>query len=195
MDNEKKIAFIKEVKEKHSLSLRKLDPKGKGKYAGKIIKGEHVTDHQIETIYQNALELAKGKKVTQTKTTKRQPAEKVRQIKTNSLPVPTTTNTKELDNLVRQLERRLEILEKKNKELIKEIQDLKDELSEEQLVTQKGRQSKPRLDLSENLGKERLSKSPKILGFSIQKKKTSTKGRVYQKWYAVKRINGKQVWI
>jgi hypothetical protein len=39
------------------------------------------------------------------------------------------------------------------------------------------------------------SQATKMLGFALVQKSTSSKGKRYQKWYAVKRVQGKQVWV
>jgi hypothetical protein len=46
---------------------------------------------------------------------------------------------------------------------------------------------------TEEQGKK--SQAKKILGFALVQKSTSSQGKRYQKWYAVKRTEGKQVWV
>jgi hypothetical protein len=46
---------------------------------------------------------------------------------------------------------------------------------------------------TEEQGKK--SQATKLLGFALVQKSTSSKGKRYQKWYAVKRMEGKQVWV
>jgi hypothetical protein len=184
----KKKAILEACK---TFSKTQLDPRGKGRYILSLERGEQTTEEKVNKIYETVLRLqneAKGKgKVLDNVLDKKGSAVRQRVRQKEAVL---------LDNVLDKIRERLQQLEKTAQELDTAInlilvkqKGLEDRLAslEACSVVQEVKQK------TEEQGKK--SQATKMLGFALVQKSTSSKGRRYQKWYAVKRIEGKQVWV
>lgn len=188
----KKKAILKACK---TFSKTQLDPRGKGRYILSLERKDRIAEEKVNEIYENTLRLqvkSKGKQEALDKTLHNaldKKAEKLDNVLDNKKALP-------LDNVLDNWQNRLQQLEKTVQELDTAVNLI--------LARQKGLEDRLASLEASSLALEdkhkateqgKNNQATKLLDFALVQKKTSSAGRQYQKWYAVKRIEGKQVWV
>lgn len=175
---EKKQELIKAIKAKE-ISKNKLNPQSKGKYAGKLERGENVKDTVIERMYNNLMGYRDNNN----------PDKKKKSIA--AIPVTTIVERQENNETVKELKSKVESLESTI-----EILGSKIEILENKNKISIVKPTVEKIDIEgsviENINIED-TKSFFVNGFRVFYNYAVVKGNKYYAWYAIR--NGKKIYI